>query len=77
MSDSILAQRAAVLGLSELGVLQPGPIIDGIPWPELVADLAAQKAVVLKLSGQGVLHQEPIIDGMPWPELVHDLSPLG
>jgi len=77
MSDSIPALRTVVLELSGQGLLHPGPIIDGIPWPELIADLAAQRKAVLELSGHGLLHPGPIVDGIPWPELVQDLSPFG
>jgi hypothetical protein len=73
--DGVVVARTDVAGLSATGIFHDGPIIDGLPPPDLV--FGSSVLPHLDLLDLAVLHPGPIIDGLPPPDLVHDFGVLG
>jgi len=75
--DSVVV-RTDVAGLSTTGIFHDGPIIDGLPPPDLVFGSSALPLLhALDLLDLDVLHPGPIIDGLPPPDLVQDFGVFG
>lgn len=69
------AAHTDVLALAGTGILHHGPIIDGMPWPELVTDVSGLHSAVLDLAHD--LFPGPLTHGTPAEVIVHQFSPLG
>jgi hypothetical protein len=69
------AAHTDVLGLAGTGILHHGPIIGGMPWPELLTDVSGLHSAVLDLAHD--LFPGPLTNGTPAEVIVHQFSPLG